>query len=54
MEPVAGEYDAIIFAVPHREFLERGVEWVNSLGKHAHVVFDVSQRLPAGFANDRL
>ena len=54
VEPVAGEYDAIIFAVPHREFLERGVEWVNSLGKHAHVVFDVSQRLPAGFANDRL
>ena len=45
------EYDAVLLAVPHREFLEKGAEWIRSLMKDHGVLFDLKSALPAGSAD---
>ncbi|ATG50304.1 Vi polysaccharide biosynthesis protein VipA/TviB [Brachybacterium vulturis] len=49
--PGAGEYDAVVLAVAHREFLEQGSTWVRSFVKPGGIVYDLKQVLPAGDAD---
>ncbi len=53
-EPQAGQYDAVILAVAHREFTERGAEGVRALGRPGAVVFDVKRALPRHAVDDCL
>ncbi|WP_019569969.1 nucleotide sugar dehydrogenase [Thioalkalivibrio sp. ALE11] len=53
-EPEAGAYDAMVLAVPHREFVALGGEGVRRLGCEGSVVFDVKSVLPTGSADLRL
>lgn len=53
-EPQAGQYDAVILAVAHREFTERGGDGVRALGKPGAVVFDVKRALPRHAVDDCL
>ncbi len=53
-EPKAGAYDAIIAAVAHKQFVEKGLDWVRSLGKDNHVVYDVKYMFPANQVDGRL
>jgi len=53
-EPEAGAYDAVVLAVPHREFVALGGEGVRRLGRENAVVFDVKSVLPAEAADLRL
>jgi len=53
-EPLAGHYDAVILAVAHREFTERGAAGVRALGKPGAVVFDVKRTLPRDAVDDCL
>lgn len=43
--PQTGHYDAIILAVPHREFVALGGDGVRSFGKPGAVLFDVKRAL---------
>ncbi|SFC96099.1 UDP-N-acetyl-D-galactosamine dehydrogenase [Thiohalospira halophila DSM 15071] len=52
--PAPGTFDAIVLAVPHREFLEMGPEAIRELGRENAVLFDVKSTLPAGSATLRL
>lgn len=40
-EPVEGAYDAVIVAVGHEQFVEKGVTGVRAFGKHGSVLYDV-------------
>lgn len=40
-KPVVNNYDGIILAVAHNEFVELGVEKIRSLGKTSHVLYDL-------------
>ena len=53
-EPQPGRYDAIILAVAHREFTERGADGVRALGKPGAVLFDVKRALPRHAVDDCL
>ena len=53
-EPQAGQYDAVILAVAHRQFTERGADGVRALGKPGAVVFDVKRALPRHAVDDCL
>lgn len=52
--PDAGSYDAIVLAVPHREFLELGAEGIRAFGREGAVLVDVKAVLPRGTADVRL
>ena len=52
--PQPGQYDAVVVAVAHSQFLDRGAKWIRSLAKPAAVVYDVKYLLPAEFSDDRL
>ena len=39
--PENHKYDAIIFATPHKFFIDLGVEKLRTFGKKNHVFFDV-------------
>lgn len=39
--PVSNQYDAVILAVAHSEFVDMGVEHIRSLGKNNHVLYDL-------------
>ena len=52
--PKAGEYDAIIMAVAHKQFAEMRVEQIRALGKAAHVLYDLKYILPADVSDLRL
>jgi UDP-N-acetyl-D-galactosamine dehydrogenase len=52
--PAAGAYDAIVVAVAHSQFVDRGIAWVRSLGKPGAVVFDVKGIYPADAVDGRL
>jgi len=43
--PEAGAYDAVILAVPHREFVDLGSDGVRAFGKPDAVLFDVKRAL---------
>ncbi len=53
-EPEAGRYDAVILAVGHDRFRERGAAWMRGLLNANGVLFDVKSLLPAGLADGRL
>ncbi|MEW8585469.1 MAG: UDP binding domain-containing protein, partial [Candidatus Thiodiazotropha sp.] len=50
----AGEYDAVILAVAHREFQQMGAEKIRALCKENGVLFDVKNILPAAAVDARL
>jgi UDP-N-acetyl-D-galactosamine dehydrogenase len=52
--PAPASYDAVVLAVPHREFLALGTPGIRALGKAGAVLFDVKSALPAGGADARL
>lgn len=52
--PKAGEYDAVIMAVAHKQFAEMGAEQIRALGKPVHVLYDLKYILPAGASDLRL
>lgn len=52
--PQAGQYDAIVLAVGHRQFVELGEAGIKALGRPGAVMFDVKGVLPLGAADGRL
>lgn len=52
--PKAGDYDAIILAVGHRQFIEMGAEGILALGKAGAVIYDVKYVLPRDVVDGRL
>lgn len=52
--PEAGTFDAIVLAVPHREFLAMGPEAIRDLGRENAVLFDVKSVFPREAADLRL
>ncbi|MHC9084449.1 nucleotide sugar dehydrogenase [Luteimonas sp. RIT-PG2_3] len=53
-EPAAGDYDAVILAVAHRQFIELGPQRIRGFGKPGAVVFDVKRALPRDSIDDCL
>jgi UDP-N-acetyl-D-galactosamine dehydrogenase len=45
-EPEAGRYDAVVLAVPHREFVAMGAGRIRGFGAPGAVLFDVKRALP--------
>ncbi len=54
LAPALGQYDAIILAVGHHQFISLGEQGIKSLGKPGAVIFDVKSILPIGAADGRL
>jgi UDP-N-acetyl-D-galactosamine dehydrogenase len=54
VNPEQGAYDAIILAVPHRQFKEMSAENIRQWGKSAHVFYDVKYLFPAETTDARL
>lgn len=52
--PEKNSYDAIIIAVAHSIFLEKGIDFINSLTKPKSLVFDLKYLFPATQTNMRL
>ena len=52
--PAAGEYDAIILAVAHRQFKEMGLQAVRALGKPDHLLYDLKYIFRADESDLRL
>ena len=48
------QYDAVILAVAHTQFVALGAEGIRALGKPGGVLFDVRQVLPKDAVDDRL
>lgn len=40
-EPIANQYDGIILAVAHHQFIEMGIDNIRALGKDDHVLYDL-------------
>ena len=53
-EPALGVYDAIIVAVGHAKFLEKGADGIRQYGKPEMVLYDVKSLFPLGAADGRL
>jgi UDP-N-acetyl-D-mannosaminuronate dehydrogenase len=54
LERLARNYDAIILAVAHRDFIALGPAALRALGKAKCVVYDVKAALPADQVDGRL
>ena len=52
--PNNGDYDAIIIAVGHHQFIELGAEKIRDFGKDSHVLFDVKGLFPRDLVDARL
>jgi UDP-N-acetyl-D-galactosamine dehydrogenase len=52
--PQAGQYDAIILAVAHREFRELGSSGMHTFGKEEHVLYDLKNVLSKAYSDIRL
>ncbi len=52
--PKDADYDAIIVAVGHRQFIEAGIEAIRKLGKPQAVVYDVKGIFPRHLTDGRL
>ena len=39
--PLANQYDGIILAVAHQQFIEMGIDTIRSFGKEAHILYDL-------------
>ncbi|MCU0943153.1 MAG: Vi polysaccharide biosynthesis UDP-N-acetylglucosamine C-6 dehydrogenase TviB [Hydrogenophaga sp.] len=53
-QPAAGEYDAIILAVAHRQFKAMGAAAIRALGKAEHLLYDLKYLFPASESDLRL
>lgn len=53
-EPASGEYDAIVIAVAHREFIGLGPDSIRAYGKPESLVYDLKHVLPKDAAQLRL
>jgi len=53
-EPEQNSYDAIILAVPHKQFKALGAKSIRSYGKPVHILYDVKYLLPAQDSDGRL
>lgn len=54
MEPVKGEYSAIILAVGHHQFLAMGEQGIKAFGQPGAVLYDVKSIFPCGASDGRL
>lgn len=52
--PEDGQYDAIILAVSHKEFVKMGADAIHKLGKENHVLYDIKYLLKANEVDGRL
>ncbi len=52
--PQSGQYDAIVLAVAHRQFLEMSPESMKALGKAEHIIYDIKSVLPVDLIDARL
>jgi UDP-N-acetyl-D-glucosamine/UDP-N-acetyl-D-galactosamine dehydrogenase len=52
--PQVGEYDAILLAVAHKQFLEMGIDKIRTLGKKNHVVYDMKFMFKSNESDIRL
>ncbi|MDH3440356.1 MAG: nucleotide sugar dehydrogenase, partial [Gammaproteobacteria bacterium] len=52
--PESGDYDAVVLAVGHQQFLEAGEAAIKAYGKPTSVFFDIKYLLPAGSTDGRL
>jgi len=53
-KPKKNYYDAVIIAVGHSIFLEKGIDFINSLTKPESLIFDLKYLFPANQTNMRL
>ena len=53
-QPQKDQYDAIVLAVAHNEFIELGVDEIRSFGKREHVLYDIKYILSADVVDGRL
>ena len=53
-QPSMANYDAVIIAVGHQQFVALGTEGIRALGKASSVVYDVKYVLPREAADGRL
>ncbi|KQZ79825.1 Vi polysaccharide biosynthesis protein VipA/TviB [Rhodanobacter sp. Root561] len=53
-QPQAGNYDAVIVAVGHQQFVSLGAEGIRAFGKPESVVYDVKYVLPRDAVDGRL
>ena len=53
-KPELGDYDAIIIAVGHKQFLELGATKIREFGQAKHVLFDVKGLFPRDLVDARL
>lgn len=52
--PMAGEYDAILLAVGHKQYAEMGVDAIRTFGRLKHVLYDLKYVLPRESVDCRL
>jgi UDP-N-acetyl-D-galactosamine dehydrogenase len=52
--PETGAYDAVVLAVPHRDYLEMGADGVRAFGRETAVVYDIKAALPKDASDERL
>lgn len=45
-EPENGVYDAVILAVPHKEFIEKGIDGIRAYGKPEGIFYDIKSVFP--------
>ncbi len=53
-QPERQQYDAIVLAVSHGEFIQMGPQAIREFGKAAHVFFDIKSSFPAEASDLRL
>ncbi len=53
-QPARGAYDAVVIAVPHREFAELGAAGMRALGAPNCVIYDIKHLLPKEMVDARL
>jgi UDP-N-acetyl-D-glucosamine/UDP-N-acetyl-D-galactosamine dehydrogenase len=53
-QPDPGQYDAIVIAVGHREFIQLGVSGIRKMGKENSVLYDVKAIFPRSETDGRL
>ena len=52
--PARGQYQAIVVAVGHRQFVEMGAEGIQAWGQPGAVIFDVKSVLDRNLVDGRL
>jgi UDP-N-acetyl-D-galactosamine dehydrogenase len=53
-EPAPGAYSAVVLAVAHRHFADRGVAWLDAFKAPQAVVYDIKSVLPRDAVDERL